>query len=218
MRFAVLLLALTSLLAAADKKAPIGQTSNDFVEIRADVINDKEAIKQKLGSDFGGFIVVVEVTVTPKDGQKLVLSRDDFFLRSDKDGQRSQPFAPTQIAGTGALRVRQTAGSGGAMAENNGPIWGGMGGGMPGRLPGSGGGIGNGVSDPGSTEATFESGVKNKENPVLATLKEKILPEKEITGPTQGLLYFPLEGKHKTKDLELSYKSKDGKLILRFKP
>jgi hypothetical protein len=47
-------------------------------------------------------------------------------------------------------------------------------------------------------------------------LKEKILPEKETDAPVSGLLYFPME-KQKLKDLELIYKTPEGKLTLRFK-
>ena len=49
----------------ADKKLPIEQTSNDLVDISATVILDKDQIKQELGSDLGGDIVVVRVTVRP---------------------------------------------------------------------------------------------------------------------------------------------------------
>ena len=57
---------------------------------------------------------------------------------------------------------------------------------------------------------------KEKENPLLAVLKEKVLLEKETNEPVTGLLYFILEGKHKPKDLELIYKSQGQRLILDF--
>ena len=49
-----------------------------------------------------------------------------------------------------------------------------------------------------------------KENPLLAALKAKILPEKEITEPITGLLFFQITGKVKAKDLELHYKGPTG--------
>jgi hypothetical protein len=58
----------------------------------------------------------------------------------------------------------------------------------------------------------------DKENPLLAALNAKILPEKEITEPTSGLLFFQIVGKVKPKDLELHYKGPAGKMALRFKP
>jgi hypothetical protein len=72
-----------------------------------------------------------------------------------------------------------------------------------------------GISDSGS-QASSAPG-KTKENPLLAVLQEKVLAEKEITEPLSGLLYFLLEGKHKSKDLELLYKGPAGRLPLRFK-
>jgi hypothetical protein len=57
-----------------------------------------------------------------------------------------------------------------------------------------------------------------KENPLLAALNAKILPEKEITETTSGLLFFQMVGKLKPKDLELHYKGPSGKMALRFKP
>ena len=72
---------------------------------------------------------------------------------------------------------------------------------------------------PGTTaaEAKVEKG-ESKANPLLAVLKEKILPEKQITDPVSGLLYFPIEGKVRPKDLELYYRLEGSKLALRFKP
>ncbi len=58
----------------------------------------------------------------------------------------------------------------------------------------------------------------DKPNPLLATLKEKVLQEKEITQPESGLLYFQIVGgKLKPKDLELHYKGPAGRLSLRFR-
>jgi hypothetical protein len=64
---------------------------------------------------------------------------------------------------------------------------------------------------------TAQSGAKDKENPVLAVLKQKVLPEKETSEPLAGLLYFSLEGKQKPKDLELQYNGPAGKLSLQFR-
>src|ERR1700736_4012051 len=86
-------LAILSLLApaqAADKKLPIEQTSNDLVDITATAILDKEQIRQELGSDFGGDIVVIRVTIRPVSDKPIQVSLDDFLLVSGKDGQRAQ--------------------------------------------------------------------------------------------------------------------------------
>jgi hypothetical protein len=211
-----------SLVSAADKKLPIETTSNELVEITVSALVDKDQIRQELGSELTAGIVVVRVRVRPLSEKPVKIDRDDFVLLSDKDGQRSTPYAPSQIAGGSTLVVTQT-GTRGSMAggQGNGPIWGGIPGtgGGPQRLPGNGGAVGGGPGVEGALEAKVEAGAKSdKENPLLAVLKEKVLPEKEVTDPVTGLLYFQIEGKVKPKDLELYYKTPGGKLAVRFRP
>lgn len=214
MRRAVGTLALGLAVSAADK-IPVGRAANDAVEIEASAYCDRASVKRAVGAEVPDNIAVVAVRIAPKNNRTLSLSRDDFILRSDKDGQRSQPFAPSQIAGSAVLVISQRGGGGGVMSEEQGPIIGGWpGGGRPRRLGGEGGALGN-VGEAGA-QATVHSG-KDKEDPLLAVLEEKVLPEKEITGPLSGLLYFPLEGKHKPKQLELIYQGSAGRLSVRFK-
>jgi len=174
------------------------------------VMADREAVREALGSDLGGHYIVVNVHVVPKDGRKVTISRDDFLLRTDKDGERTTPFAPSQIAGRGALVVSTGAGSGGTIMAGSpgyGPPYGPLGG----------GGIMGGGSEAGTeTHATMKSGAKDKADPMLDVLKAKMLPEKESETAVSGLLYFPME-KQKLKDLELIYTTAEGKLSLRFK-
>ena len=44
-----------------------------------------------------------------------------------------------------------------------------------------------------------------------------MLPDKESLQPVSGLLYFPLDGKVKIKDLEMFYKGPAGKLSIEFR-
>ena len=159
----------------------------------------------------------MNVTVTPKTGKPLALLLDDFMLRSDKDGQRSRPFEPSQIAGRGALVVSYGGRGGAIMSEDRGPVFGGQypGGGRPRRLGGEGGAMGNTGTE--TAEATVHSGTKEQEDPLLATLKEKVLPEGEVSEPVSGLLYFLMDGKHKDKQLEFYYQGPAGKLSMRFR-
>ena len=207
---------ITGLLAAAlifgaEKKPQTRSTENQDVEITATVFADQESVRQVLGADLGGHYILAQVQVAPKDGKKITISLDDFLLRTEKDGERTTPFTPSQIAGRGALVVSASAGRGGSYGERGGPTWGGMPLGMPGGAMMGGGGSASGMAD-----ATTKTGAKEKENPLLGVLKEKILPEKETQSPVSGLLYFPME-KQKVKDLELLYKTPEGKLSLRFK-
>lgn len=228
MRLLPLLLCLGLATAADKNRPPVGKTGDELVSVTAKALVDKEEIKQTFGSDFGGFIVAVEVTVSPREGKKIDVRRDDFFLRSDKDGQKSQPFAPSQFAANTAMILTRGQTGGGTMGNSNGPVWGGMGGGMPGRLPGSGGGVGNGAANETVVEAKEQEKLADKSKDkdkdqgkpkdLVSFLKSKELPEGPVTEPVTGYLYFPLEGKQKLKDLELTYRSPAGKNTMRFVP
>lgn len=212
-----LLLALLVQAGGSSKKTPSGTAQNDSVEINATVLPDRDAVKQALGSDLGGHYVVLDVRIHPRAAKAVAIHLDDFLLRTDKDGERTTPFVPTQIAGKGALVVSQTGGGGGAFGESPGPVWGGYPGSTdrPRRLGGNSPVIGNGGGET-SAQATVKSGAGDKEDPLLKVLKERILPEKETDRPLSGLLFFPME-KQKFKDLELIVTTPEGKLNVRFR-
>jgi len=199
------------------REPPVRSMENDSLEITAMPIADREAVRQVLGSDLGGHYILVDVRIAPKDGQKIAIHLDDFLLRTDKDGERTTPFAPSQIAGKGALVISEGASSGGGtMAGPVGPTYGGGPYGGPPLMNSGGLGVGGSSDASGEVSAKVQNGSKEKPNPMLAVLKEKILPEKETDAPVSGLLYFPME-KQKFKDLELIYTTPSGKLSLRFK-
>ena len=220
---AFLLLA-AAVLAAPRPPAP-GSAANAQLSLDARLNLERTDVAALLGMDAGEYIVVVEITVSPKSG-KLALSRDDFLLRSDRDGQRTTAAAPSQIAGSGVLVVGRTGGQQGTpMSERRRVPYGipgipGGGPGMPPSLPGNEPPTG-GVASADTSEAT--SDIRNsggrKESDLLGVLKKRILPEGDITAPASGLLYFILEGKQRPKDIELIYKPKipAERLSLRFK-
>jgi hypothetical protein len=217
MRFRTLgfCLALCGILAASEKKkAPAGpvQGGNDIVDITAKAMVDKESVTQALGRDPGLALIVVEVKVVPKGDNKISVWRDDFTLLYQKDGQKSQPLDPAQIAGKGGLMVTSEGVRGtGGMMGSRGPSFG-----IPGM--GNGGGVGNGSTTTETKTTVQANGGDEPDNPLLKILKEKVLPEKETNDPDSGLLYFLFDGKPpKTKDLTLMYKNPGGKLILDFK-
>ena len=85
-------------------------------------------------------------------------------------------------------------------------------------MPGQGGGVGSATSGTeiaGGVEASAGDGAR-KESPLLAVLKEKTLPSQEIKESVAGLLFFPLDGKHKGKDLSMIYKGPGGRLVISF--
>src|SRR4051794_1314519 len=84
---------------AAEKPIKPAQSGNDIVDISGTVANDRPTVTALLGMDPGMDLIVVEIKVAPKGENKIAISQDDFTLISRKDGQRSQPLAPGQIAG-----------------------------------------------------------------------------------------------------------------------
>ena len=189
---------------------------NESVVITATVYAKPEAVKEVLGTDLDGHYIVVSVEMAPRFGKQVAVSPDDFILKTDRDGEKSTPFAPSQIAGRGAMVVRQTGGDGATpLHDNPGPVWGGYPGsaGPPTRLGGNGVGT---AGAPDSAEAKTRTGAHEKENPLMNVLRQKALPETKTDKPVVGLLYFPME-KQKVKDLELRYDMTGDKIVMRFK-
>ncbi|HYI94155.1 MAG TPA: hypothetical protein VEX68_11465 [Bryobacteraceae bacterium] len=223
MRF--LLFAIAFTLAASPEK-PVGPVSSEdeFLVVTASALVDKQAVRNALGEDPRTDLVVIDIKVAPRADNKITVSLDDFTLISRKDGQRSQPLAPSQIAGTDALVVAQNGYGGvgggiGRMNSGQGPMWGGVPGtgSRPRRIGGEDEGAVTGAATPGEAQATVtKDTTTGKANPLLDALKQKALPLRETTEPVTGLLYFFLEGKHKLKDLELIYKSPAGRMMLDF--
>jgi hypothetical protein len=189
---------------AVDKKLPIEQTSNELVSITATAITDREQIRQELGGDLGQDMVVVKVSLRPVSDKPVQISLDDFLLISEKGYfERAQPLAPSQIAGSAALVVTPQG-----TTQKRWSGFGGFGIGI--------GGGGSGTQPPADPKVTPSK--SEKENPMLAALTAKCLPEKESKEEVSGLLYFQIDGKVKPKDLEFHYKSAAGPLALRFHP
>lgn len=214
-----LALALAPLVAAGPKKMPGPVTaSNDDVEIVATAITEHDAMRQALGTDPPPGIILVQVRVTPKDMKPLDVYGDDFVLLSHADGQKSGPFSPDQLAGGSVMVVKTAPGGGGSVASGSqGPVWAPpMGDGRPRQIDSNGGGMGN--TGDSSGLATAEMHRDTKASPLLAVLKKKVLPDGATSKPESGLLYFPIDGKVKVKDLALIYQGRAGKLILEFNP
>jgi hypothetical protein len=214
----LILTAILATLAAAEKHIGPVSSEDEFMVVTGSAAPDRQSVIKTIGQDPGMDLIIVNVKLAPRGEKKIAVNFDDFTLISRKDGQRSQPLAPAQIAGKGALVVAQggTGGGGGMFSGSRGPIWGGAPG--TGTRPKRVGGDGESgvIGAPTETKAAVTTGDKDKDNPLLALLKEKALPQIETNEPVTGLLYFFLEGKHKLKDLELMYKSPAGRLILDF--
>jgi hypothetical protein len=197
----------TALSVSAGKKviSPLTSAGNEEVDVVATISLTEEEVTGKLGADPGKGIVLLQVRVTPKTDKAVRISPDDFILLAHDDGERSKPFGPAQIAGQGALVVTNQAE---AKVKKTGTSVG-----LGGMMGGSGGSPGN----PKVTTLNSKMDSKSHGNDtLLEVLKAKELPEKESNEPVEGFLYFPLDGKHKLKNLAVLYRGPAGKLDLEF--
>jgi hypothetical protein len=201
----ILAVAATSVLASKKVVGPSTSASNELVDIMATIWLTEDEVTQKLGEDPGQGIVLLEVRVVPKTDRPMLISPDDFTLLAHDDGQRSQPFDPSELAGSGALVESVKSADPGKKNVSGMVGFGGFGGGN--ASPGN----------PRQTNVTSKMDNKNEGNPnLLKALRTKQLPMKESVEPVEGYLYFRLDGKHKLKNLEVLYRGAAGKLALEF--
>ncbi len=201
----VFLLTATSAFPAKKVLSPSTSAGNDQIDVVATIFMTEEEVAQKIGADPGKGIVLLQVRVIPKTDAPVQLSPDDFILLAHDDGERSKPFDPAQIAGQGAMvvtaatvKTKQTSGFGG---------FGGMAGGGSGSSPGN--------SKPTTLSTKMDPKSQGNEK-LLEALQAKQFPQKESVQPVEGYLYFPLDGKHKLKNLAVLYRGQAGNLNLEF--
>ncbi len=206
----ILLVAAASAAFAAKKiVSPTVTGGNDEIDVTATIFMTEPEVTQKLGTDPGKDVVLVSIRVAPRGEKPVQLSPDDFILLAHDDGERSQPFDPAELAGQGALIEQDTPENSKKKGGKTGIMMGmgGLGGGM-GSSPG------NTVKNPVTgTKMDSKSGGNTK---LLDQLKAKQFPEKDTADPVEGYLYFPLDGKHKLKNMALLYRGPAGKLNLEF--
>jgi hypothetical protein len=208
-RFLALVLGLSVLLIAAKKESPaMARGENQDLILNVTLYDDPAEVKELLGTDLDGHYIVADVRVEPKYGKEIVIDHNDFVLHSFKEGEKSTPFEPNQVAGKDAITLTHGASEG---AASPGMVLGG-----PIVLRGGALGAGTGGGD-GAVKVTAPNGAPEKDNPLKKLLAEKVLPEKKTDQPASGLLYFPME-KQKRKDLQLTYGGRgENRITLRFK-
>jgi hypothetical protein len=215
LRSAAIFFSLAALLAAPKKNIATAHGENEDILITVTLYGDGPAVKELLGNDLDGHYMVADVKIEPKYGKEATVSRDDFLLRADDDGDHSPAFTASQIAGRTSLVLKRTPGQGGAVANpdySGMPVPYGYPGGYPGGMSVGGGG---GARQDGLTAEMKQNVPDGQENPLEKLLNEKILPEKKTDQPVTGLLYFAIE-KHKIKDMELRWGGKDNRITIRF--
>lgn len=198
-RLFVLLVGISLLLCASGKKEKrivgAAQGENQDLILKVTLYIDPASVKEQLGADLGGNFMLADVHFEPKYGKEIAIDRDDFVLRTDKDGEKTMPFAPSEIVGGATLVVPQQ------------------------RVGGNQAGILYGNTVP---QVNGPAVLKNNETPADVNLEKlltsKVLPETKTSQPVSGFLYFSL-GKQKMKDLELLYGPPgNSRISLRFKP
>jgi hypothetical protein len=209
---------LSTLPVLADKSIKPAETGDEKVDLSGTVYAGKDAAAEVIGADPAGMdLIVVQVRLRPRGDTEIAVSRDDFLILSRRDGQRSQPLHPSQVAGKGTLVVSRSGGGGvgGVMNQQRGPIWGGMPGtgGRPTRVGGDDDATVSGLSQEQVSSEVKEGG---GDGSLLSILKTKELPQGKTDKEISGLLYFLLDGRHKAKDLELVYEGTGRKLRLDF--
>jgi hypothetical protein len=193
--------------------SPTSTAANDKVEITATLTMAEPEVAQKLGADPGKGIVLVEVRVAPKTDKGLRVGPDDFYLLAHDDGQRSQPFEPDQLAGRGGLVLSQGPGTAGGLSRAPGaPIGQGPTGSIQ-RMPG------RGIGNSGGTAGGLKTQTDDKDGgnaSLLKVLRAKELPDTTSTDEITGYLFFPLDGKHKLKNMAVLYRGPAGHIDLEF--
>jgi len=206
-RILVLLFAAALVWPATKKIVGSGRGENQDIILNITVYADADSVKEVIGEEMGGHYIVAKVEVQPKYGKEVSIDRDDFVLHTFKNGDRSGPMAPNQIAGGGALvlnGVNESVGEG-SVPKRRWSI-GGMGAGVA--------STGGPVRDPNAVKATVED--SDKESPLKKVLEDKQLPAGKLEKPISGLLYFPME-RQKLKDLQMIYGAKETRIEIHFK-
>ncbi len=209
----LLVLACAAASACYGQQVIAGEAEGKNVSIQAELYTQERDIVEVLGQKLEKGIVVASVTVTPIGDEPVEIWHDDFFLHSQKDGQRSGPYDPGQIAGGTVLVVTRTKQGVALEQQETGPVWGDPRIGR--RIPTQdhAGGVGTITEDHATSRI---DSADEPENELLKALREHILPEEEITEPITGLLYFPLDGNHNPRQLWLHYRGGDEEIDIRF--
>lgn len=189
------------------------RSSNKVMEMRATLVQDREAMEQRLEGKLPPGLVIVEVLAQTLEDKPIEINLDDFQMVSARDGQKSTPYSAEQLAGGSAMVILNTTGRNRApVAATRDPV----------RLPGGAGvgmgqrqGIGNaGTAPSGTVEGEMRKTAGDSK--LVETLKKEILPTRVDVNGVKGLLFFPIEGKYKPKDITILYRGREGRITMDF--
>jgi hypothetical protein len=103
-RLVLLFLVLAVMLPAAKKTVGTARGENQDLILNVTIYTDAAGVKELIGDDLGSHYIVAQVKVEPKYGKDIAIDRDDFQLRTDKDGERTKPRSAN--AGRGLVFTR----------------------------------------------------------------------------------------------------------------
>jgi hypothetical protein len=208
-RLILLVVMAGSLFASKKIISPTSTAGNDNVDITVTLILAEPDVTEKLGVDAGPGIVLAEVRVANKTDHAIQVSPDDFILLAHDDGERYHAFTPNEIAGKGAMVLKTAPSRTGSIgAQPNTTVVAGI------YIPR------NTAPAKGSKDGAEGSGQMDEKSAgnekLLAALKAKQLKGGDTTDSVEGYLYFPLDGKHKLKNMAVLYRGPAGRLDLEF--
>lgn len=198
-----------SLFASKKVISPTSTAGNDNIDVTVTLVMPEPEVTEKLGVDAGPGIVLAEVRVANKTDHAIQVSPDDFILLAHDDGERYHAFTPNEIAGKGAMVLKTAPSRTGSIgAQPNTTVVAGIY--IPRKTTPA-----KDSKDGGDGAAQMDD--KNAGNAkLLEALKAKQLKGGETTDSVEGYLYFPLDGKHKLKNMAVLYRGPAGKLDLEF--
>ncbi len=198
-----------SLFAGKKIISPTSTAGNDNVDITVTLTLPQPEVTEKLGVDAGPGIVLAEVRIANKTDHAIQVSPDDFILLAHDDGERYHPFTPNEIAGKGAMVLKTAPSRTGSIgAQPNTTVVAGIY--IP-RKTTPAKDSKDGSDNPGQMDDKSAGNEK-----LLEALKAKQLKGGDTTDSVEGYLYFPLDGKHKLKNMAVLYRGPGGKLDLEF--
>ena len=154
------------------------QKENEDLILTVTLYLDPADVKETVGSDLEGHYIMAKVKVEPKYGKDITIDHDDFVLRSNDNGEKTTPFAASQIAGRGALIVAQSENK----PKKRGWTMGGP------VMIGSGGSSGDDKEKPEPKMVNSD-----QENPLKKVLDARILPDPSSeSSPAKRPLSTPL--------------------------
>ncbi|MGA7414201.1 MAG: hypothetical protein WBW33_27265 [Bryobacteraceae bacterium] len=208
----VLFLVAGSLFASKKIISPTSSVGNDNVDITVTLTLAEPEVTEKLGVDAGPGIVLAEVRVANKTDHAIQVSPDDFILLAHDDGERYHAFTPNEIAGKGAMVLKTAPSRTGSIgAQPNSTVVAGI------YIPRKSQPAKDSKDSKDGGDGSGQMDDKNAGNEkLLEALKAKQFKGGETTDSVEGYLYFPLDGKHKLKNMAVLYRGPAGRLDLEF--